>query len=64
LLTINLSEKEIKALLVACAELSEKLPFVIKDYYEDFHLGFQSNDDIEDGLFSVEEKIKSIMPSI
>ena len=58
---LNFSDAEIKALLVACEELNEKLGFVVKDYYIDFNLGFKSNDELINGLLSANEKLEFLI---
>ncbi|QMV43728.1 hypothetical protein [Cohnella cholangitidis] len=58
----KLTNAEIKALVVACRELNDKMGFVIKEYYEDFDdLGFKSNNDLHDGLMSATEKLESLL---
>ena len=57
---INLSKKEIKALIVACAELNEKMPFVDKKYYKAFDLKFKSNKEI-DGYLTAEDKLRKLL---
>ena len=57
---INLSKKEIKALIVACVELNEKMPYVDKMYYEAFDLKFKSNEEI-DGYSTAEDKLRKLL---
>ena len=53
------TNKEIRALLVACNELNQKLGSVVKEYYIDFDLGFKSNDELINEFLSAYKKLES-----
>jgi hypothetical protein len=60
-MVINLSKNEIKALIIASIELNEKITFVDKIFYEDYKLGFKSNEEIIEANISAEEKLRGIL---